>query len=109
MLSSNGLNTIGIKTISEWNNLPILEQVKKLRKANLSIEETFDISGKIDTSNPIYKFYESDVAKFLKNQFNAKPVIDPQGVKWMEIDIKPEMKNEPVKAFGARKQILPYA
>lgn len=28
--------------------------------------ETFDISGKIDTQNPIYKFYENEMQKYLK-------------------------------------------
>jgi hypothetical protein len=62
--------------------------------------ETFDISGKVDTNNPIYKFYEKDLGRYLKNNFNAKNIIDDKGVSWMELDIKPEMAKKPVMAFG---------
>jgi len=62
--------------------------------------ETFDISGKIDTNNPIYKFYDKTVAKYLKNKYGAKEVTDAQGVKWMEIDVKPEYGKAPVEAYG---------
>jgi hypothetical protein len=65
-----------------------------------SLSETFDISGKIDKEDPIYKFYEKDVAKYLKNKYGAKLVTDPQGVTWMEVDIKPEYGKSPVEAFS---------
>lgn len=69
-------------------------------KENISkIEETFDISGKVDTSNPIYRFYEKEMGKYLKSKYNAKEIIDDQGVSWYEVDIKPEMKG-PIEAFG---------
>ena len=63
-------------------------------------EETFDISGKLDTENPIYKFYEKEVQRFLKNKYGAKMITDAQGVKWWQIDIKPEMAKSPIEAFG---------
>lgn len=37
-----------------------------LNKAKDSVAEQFDISGKIDTQNPIYKFYENEMQKYLK-------------------------------------------
>lgn len=61
--------------------------------------EEFDISGKVDTKNPIYKFYEKEMGKYLKSKYNAKEVIDDQGVSWYEVDIKPEMKGS-IEAFG---------
>lgn len=61
--------------------------------------ETFDISGKVDTNNPIYKFYEKDLGRYLKNKYDAKPVTDDKGVTWNEVTIKPEMGEEPVMAF----------
>lgn len=61
-------------------------------------QETFDISGKVDTNNPIYKFYEKDLAKYL-NKFGAKRITDNQGVTWNEIDVKPDAANKPVTAF----------
>lgn len=63
-------------------------------------EETFDISGKVDTNNPIYKFYEKELGKYLKSKYDAKLVTDKQGVNWYEINIKPEWKDLPVEAFG---------
>ena len=34
--------------------------------------ETFDISGKVDTNNPIYKFYEKEVGRYLKTTTKLK-------------------------------------
>lgn len=62
--------------------------------------EQFDISGKVDTSNPIYKFYEKEVGKYLKNKYGATLITDPQGVQWWEVNVKPEHKKLPVEAFG---------
>lgn len=78
-----------------------IDPLKELQTGRpLTDSETFDISGKVDTNNPIYKFYEKDLGKYLKNKFNAKPVVDDKGVKWMQVDIKPDMKNKPVNAFS---------
>lgn len=62
--------------------------------------EQFDISGKVDTENPIFKFYEKEVGKYLKNKYGATQITDPQGVKWWEVNIKPEYKKLPIEAFG---------
>jgi len=61
--------------------------------------ETFDISGKVDTNNPIYKFYEKDVQKFL-NKFGGKQIVDDQGVSWIEVPITKQMGKDPIQAFG---------
>lgn len=66
-----------------------------------SAKETFDISGKVDTNNPIYRFYEKEVGRYLKNKYGAEIVTDAQGVKWMEVKINPRMADQPVEAFGA--------
>lgn len=58
-----------------------------------------DISGKVDTNNPIYKFYEKDVQKYL-NKFGGKRVTDSKGVDWIEVPIKKEMKKIPIEAFA---------
>ena len=63
------------------------------------LSETFDISGKVDTSNPIYKFYEKDVQKYL-NKFGGKRVVDEKGVSWIEVPIKKEWAKMPVEAFA---------
>ena len=61
--------------------------------------ETFDISGKVDTSNPIYKFYEKDVQKYL-SKFGGKRIVDDKGVSWIEVPIKKEWAKMPVEAFA---------
>jgi hypothetical protein len=61
--------------------------------------ETFDISGKVDTNNPIYKFYEKEVQKYL-NKFGGKRVVDENGVSWIEVPIKKEWAKIPVEAFA---------
>lgn len=71
---------------------------ENLRTSNYITEE-FDISGKVDTNNPIYRFYEKDVQKYL-NKFGGKRVVDDKGVSWIEIPIKKEWAKEPVDAFG---------
>lgn len=63
-------------------------------------QESFDISSKIDANNPIYKFYEKDLGKYLTNNYGAKPVIDSKGVKWYEVDITDDMGKKPVTAFN---------
>lgn len=72
-----------------------------LERIRANYEETFDISGKLDTENPIYKFYEKEIGKYLKNKYDAKLITDPQGVKWWEVPVRPDMKIKPVEAFGA--------
>lgn len=74
-------------------------ELADLRTSNLA--ETFDISGKVDTENPIYKFYEKEVGKYLKNKYGATRIKDPQGVEWYEVNITPEFKKLPIEAFGA--------
>lgn len=79
-----------------------VEGMKKLPDGmnyNPSWQETFDISGKIDTSNPIHKFYESTLGKYIKNNFGAKEVTDVQGVTWNEVPISKDMATKPVQAF----------
>ena len=71
----------------------------KLRTIPDNWKEEFDISGKVDTSNPIYRFYEKDVQKFLQ-KFGAKKITDPQGVSWFEVDVNKGMAKEPVQAYG---------
>lgn len=63
--------------------------------------ETFDISGKVDTNNPIYKFYEKDLGRYLSNKFGAKRITDAQGVSWYELPITEDMASKPVTAFKA--------
>jgi hypothetical protein len=71
-----------------------------------NFKETFDISGKVDTNNPIYKFYEKDLGRYLRSKYNATTITDSQGVTWNEVQIKPEYKG-PIEAFGGGIATLP--
>lgn len=70
-------------------------------KENSDMSEQFDISGKVDQNNPIYKFYASKIAKFLKNEFQGYPVTDEQGVTWNEMVVPKDYHKKPIKAFAA--------
>lgn len=67
---------------------------------NSQAAETFDISGKVDTSNPIYRFYEKEVGRYLMNKYEAKVITDPRGVKWYEINVGKAEAKKPIQAFG---------
>lgn len=67
------------------------------------IKETFDISGKIDTNNPIYKFYEKDLGRYLTSKFGAKVITDKQGVNWYEVPTNKDLATKGVSAFGEQK------
>jgi DNA repair protein RadC len=65
-----------------------------------SRSETFDISGKVDTNNPIYRFYEKDVQKFLKRiRPDLKTITDENGVTWLETKVIGDDAKNPVLAF----------
>jgi len=86
------MDDMGTKSVSE--------AIENIKSGEFREAETFDISGKVDTQNPIYKFYESTLGKYLTNNFKAKLITDAQGVTWFEVDITPEMAKKPVMAFG---------
>lgn len=65
-----------------------------------NVAETFDTSGKLDTNNPIYKFYEKEVGKYLKNKYGAELITDDKGVKWWKVPLKKDYGKGPVEAFG---------
>ena len=67
---------------------------------NDNFAEQFDISGKVDTNNPIYKFYEKDLGKYLSSKYKATRIKDANGVEWYQVNITPDMAKAPVEAFG---------
>ncbi len=86
---------------SSAKNFEGMSKVERAEALNSSgFAESFDISGKTDTQNAIYKFYEKDVQKYL-NKFGGKKVVDGKGVEWIEVPVKPEYRTAPVEAFGA--------
>lgn len=64
--------------------------------------EQFDISGKVDTNNPIYRFYEKDLGRYLKNNYGAQSITDNKGVSWMEVNVDPGYADLPVPAFNEK-------
>ena len=62
-------------------------------------KETFDISGKVDTTHGVYMKYE-DMGKWLKNRLGAKEITDTQGVKWYQVEVKPEQAKQPIIMHG---------
>jgi len=54
----------------------------------------------VDEANPIYKFYEKDVGKFLRNKYGAELIQDANGSQWWEFSPPKGAKNLPVEAFG---------
>lgn len=79
-----------------WSKNKTLEETAKGFAP--ALKEQFDISGKVDQNNPIYKFYESTVAKYLK-KFGAKTITDAQGVTWNEIDVPKTAAKAPIQAY----------
>jgi len=85
------------------------QRVKVLKKEGADPMDLYDdvldygesISGvKSDTTNnPIYKFYEKDLQKFL-NKFDAKKVTDDKGVTWFEMNVPKDAADKPVQSFG---------
>lgn len=55
----------------------------------------------LDKDNPIYKFYEKEMGKYLKSKYGAEQFVDENGVSWMKVRIKPEQAKAPVEAFVA--------
>ena len=65
------------------------------------VSETFDISGKVDTSNPIFKFYEGPVKKYLNRLgMGVKTITDPRGVTWNQVKVPSSAKKKAVEAFA---------
>ncbi len=62
--------------------------------------ESFDLNGKTDATNPIYRFYEKEVGRYLKNKYNAERVTDDKGVTWWQVPVDKKMAKLPITAFG---------
>jgi len=66
--------------------------------------ETFDISGKVDINNPIYRFYEKDIQKFLRKiRPDMQVITDERGVTWYKTQVTEKDATDPVMAFSMRK------
>jgi hypothetical protein len=82
----------------DWEALAERFNKAQIKQLPDNVAEQFDISGKVDTNNPIYKFYEKELARYLKSKYDTKLVTDEQGVSWFEVQITEDMGG-PVEAF----------
>lgn len=89
-----GLKSYGPGHWNVENGLKAMQESDHLQ----GFTETFDISGKVDTSNPIYRFYEKDLGRYLINKFGAKRIVDDKGVSWYEVTVPKEAAKAPVLA-----------
>jgi hypothetical protein len=64
-----------------------------------SSTETFDISGKVDTKNPIYQYYENSVYSYLNKVKTVNRITDEAGLTWFEVEIS-ESDKQPYLAFS---------
>ena len=88
-------------TLEEMNNVLNHKDMDYITKNYLSrMSEDLSAQDIINKNNPIYKFYESEVGKYLGKKYGAEKIVDPQGVSWWQIPVKPEAGKAPVEAFG---------
>jgi hypothetical protein len=89
------------QTVKETQYLDADAKAKKFWRERQG--EQFDIGGAINTSNPIYKFYEKTVAKYLNKEYGIKQITDEQGVTWNKVEMTPKLTDKvlksPVMAF----------
>lgn len=66
-----------------------------------NISETFDFFGRPDANNPIHKFYEKEVGKYLKGKYGATQITDENGITWWKVNPPKDAATSPVEAFMA--------
>lgn len=102
VLGDGKFKAVSKDNIKEWvDEFGTEKAINIFKKDPLSqnLAEEFDISSKVDTSNPIYKFYNKEMQQYLK-RFGGKRVVDDKGVEWIEVPIKKEWAKMPVEAFA---------
>lgn len=78
--------------------------LQKYIKENKHAIEEFSLASDVDSNNPIHKFYEGAVAKYVKKlDPNAQKVTDPQGATWLQMNIQPHHATQPINAFAKKE------
>jgi len=95
-VTESALRSIAGETVAE-----------KLKNPSIvNYEESYDINAKVDAENPIYKFYESELHKYLERiRPDLKTITDEYGNTWFETKITPKDKVQAVQAFGASRRV----
>lgn len=60
--------------------------------------ESFSLEG-VDPENPIYRFYENEVGKYLKKRYQATKVTDAKGNSWWDVVVPVDAANTPVPMY----------
>jgi hypothetical protein len=101
-------NLLEKKGALDDGRMPTLEEL--VDTGNLDVEsrkyldklsENLSAQNTVDKNNPIFRFYEKEIGRYLTNQYGAKRITDPQGVEWWEVDVPRGAGNSPIEAFGA--------
>lgn len=72
---------------------------KELNTYLAKLAEQLSAKDTVDKENPIYKFYEKEVGRYLQKNYGAQRMTDPQGVQWWEMNVKKSQGDTPVTAF----------
>ena len=79
-----------------------------IKNINLEFIEQFDISGKINTEDAVYKFYEKQIRNSLKKERpDMKLITDAQGVTWWEIPIIETDATQAITAHSLAPLLVP--
>lgn len=81
-----------------------IEKQEILALINPDQAEVFNVKTNVDKSNPIYKFYESEVYNYLRKTRDIELITDENGNTWFETKITPEDADAPVMAFARMKE-----
>jgi hypothetical protein len=104
------------KGLLDDGRMPSLEELKPHIDKEIidylgKISEQLSAKDTVDKNSPIYKFYEKDLGKYLKNNYGASLVTDPQGVSWYEIPLsklpKDVLKTTNFAFLGGDKKLTP--
>lgn len=88
-----------LESVATAQGTDLFDVINKEKDSSRLHSEVFDVSGKVDTENPIYKFYEKEVSKYIV-KLGGKKIEDKQGVSWVELKITPEVAEAPIFAFS---------
>jgi hypothetical protein len=99
------------KSVSQMHNAPTQEELTIMLSGSMiagqsRYTESFDISANVDRYNPIYKFYEKEIGRYLQKTHDAVRTTDDKGASWWETSIQKEAAEKPVLAFGGSDKLI---
>jgi hypothetical protein len=82
---------------------PVIQTMGKQMMKNQA--QSFDLSQKINTNDPIYRFYEKEIGSYLQKNHDAVRTTDNDGVSWWETPLQKEIAEKPVLAFSSSEKL----